>query len=257
MSGKVYLVGAGPGAADLLTVRALRLLQRADVVLHDALVTDEILALLRTGAEVVDIGKRRGQKLLTQDEINQLLIAYAETHATVVRLKGGDPAIFGRMGEEIAALSAAGVPFEIVPGITSALASAAGAGISLTDRRHASSVLFATAQLKSPHATDWKTLVASRATLAIYMPGEDYRALALHLHRAGLALDTPCVVVSHAQRAGEQKFWSNLRGLTEAATLPAPSLVIVGECAAALPRIESSLSGERVFPLIEEERVHE
>ena len=245
MTGKVYLVGAGPGAADLLTVRALRLLQSADVVLHDALVTDEILQFVRKGAEIIDIGKRRGQKLLTQDEINALLIAYAGTHSVVVRLKGGDPTIFGRVGEEIASLDAAAVPYEIVPGVTAALASAAAAGLSLTDRRYASSVVFATAHLKSDDTADWKKLVASGSTLAIYMPGQDYSLLASQLHEAGTAFDTPCAVVSAAQRPEQQIFWTNLRALSKSPALPAPSLVIVGECAAALERLQPLSAIER------------
>jgi uroporphyrin-III C-methyltransferase len=238
MIGKVYLVGAGPGDPDLLTVKAHRLLQNADVVLHDALVTDEILGLIRSGAQVIDIGKRRGQKLLTQDEINRLLIAYAGTHPIVVRLKGGDPTIFGRAGEEIAALYTAGIQFEIVPGITSALAGAAAAGISLTDRRFASSVVFATAHLKSEESADWKKLVASGSTLAIYMPGQDYQALAVQLHEAGIEFETPCVVVSSAYRPQQQILWTNLHALLRSPALPAPSLVIVGDCAAAIPLIQ-------------------
>ncbi len=127
--GKVFLAGAGPGDPELLTVKTLRLLKSADVVLHDALVSEAILDLIRPGAQVIDIGKRCGHKLLTQDEINSLLIHFASEAETVVRLKGGDPAIFGRLGEEIEALSEADIPFEIIPGITAALASAAAARI--------------------------------------------------------------------------------------------------------------------------------
>jgi siroheme synthase len=163
--GKVYLIGAGPGDPDLLTVKAARLLARATIVLHDSLVSREVLQLIPREAEIIDVGKRAGQKLLTQDEINQLLISYANqcsgrsldrsadkssdrspnahppskstSHNEVIRLKGGDPVVFGRAGEEIEALRRANVPFEIVPGITAALGAAASAGISLTDRRAA------------------------------------------------------------------------------------------------------------------------
>src|ERR1700736_3003143 len=135
IAGKVYLVGAGPGDPELLTLKAARLLGSANVVLHDSLVSREVLALISPNAEIVDVGKRAGRKLLTQDEINSLLISYAKTCATVVRLKGGDPSLFGRAGEELQALREAGVAFELVPGITAALAAAAAAGISLTDRR--------------------------------------------------------------------------------------------------------------------------
>jgi len=144
LMGRVYLIGAGPGDPELLTVKAARLLASADIVLYDSLVSQEILNLISASAQKIDVGKRAGPKLLTQGEINSLLISYAANQETVVRLKGGDPGIFGRAGEEIAALREASVPFEIVPGITAALGAAAAAGISLTDRRVASQVLFTT-----------------------------------------------------------------------------------------------------------------
>src|ERR1700743_1123974 len=142
--GNVYLIGAGPGDPELLTVKAARLLERATVVLHDSLVSREVLALIPGSAEIVDVGKRAGQKLLTQDEINSLLVSYANSHEVVIRLKGGDPTLFGRAGEEIEALREAQVPFEIVPGITAALGAAAAARISLTDRRAASQLVITT-----------------------------------------------------------------------------------------------------------------
>src|ERR1700681_3263284 len=138
--GKVYLVGAGPGDPELFTLRAARLLERATIVLHDSLVSREVLQRIAPKAEIIDVGKRCGQKLLSQEEINALLVSYAASHERVIRLKGGDPLIFGRAGEEIEALRQAGVDFEIVPGITAALGAAAEAGISLTDRRAASQV---------------------------------------------------------------------------------------------------------------------
>src|SRR5258708_12421839 len=144
MMGKVYLVGAGPGDPELLTVKAVRLLAGAEVVLHDALVSREVLAMISPAAELINVGKRAGHKLLTQDEINALLVSYGRTRGTVVRLKGGDPTIFGRAGEEIEALRKAGVAYEIVPGISAALGAAAAAGISLTDRRVASQILLTT-----------------------------------------------------------------------------------------------------------------
>src|SRR6266404_794516 len=142
--GKVYLVGAGPGDPELLTVKAARLLARAGIVFHDSLVSREILDLIARDAEVIDVGKRSGHKLLTQEEINSLLVSAAANHEVVIRLKGGDPLVFGRAGEEIEALRNAGVEFEIVPGITAALGAAAAAGISLTDRRVASQILLTT-----------------------------------------------------------------------------------------------------------------
>src|ERR1700730_16206196 len=142
--GKVSLIGGGPGDPELLTVKAARLLARATIVLHDSLVSREVLDLIPRTAQIIDVGKRCGQKLLTQDEINALLVSHAASHDTVIRLKGGDPLVFGRAGEEIEALRRAVVPFEIVPGITAAIGAAAAAGISLTDRRAASQVLLTT-----------------------------------------------------------------------------------------------------------------
>lgn len=229
--GKVYLVGAGPGDPELLTLRAARLLQESDVVLHDALVSAEILAMIGT-AKVIDIGKRCGTKLLTQQEINSLLVAYAAQYQIVVRLKGGDPSIFGRAGEEIEALIEADVAYQIVPGVTSASASAAAAGISLTDRRFAASVVIATAHRGvGAEAIAWDKLVASHSTLAIYMPGSDYKLLSKQLCQAGLDPQTSCAVISHAGRPTQQVQWSNLTSIQLLDPLPAPCLLIVGECA--------------------------
>ena len=239
--GKIFLVGAGPGDPDLLTLKAARLLEGADVVLHDALVSTAILRLIGPKAKVIDIGKRQGHKLLTQAEINSLLISFAKTAQTVVRLKGGDPSIFGRSGEEIEAMMEAGIPFEIVPGITSALASAAVAGISLTDRRFASSVLFVTAHRRQgADGLEWDKLVSSQSTLVIYMPGNDYHQLSHQLCAAGLDAKTACAVVSSAGRPAQQVLWTDLGSLVRQNPLPAPSLLIVGECASPLRRFWSS-----------------
>lgn len=244
--GKVYLVGAGPGDPELLTVRAVRLLQQADIVLHDALVSPEVLALIGS-AKVIDIGKRCGAKLLTQQEINSLLIAHALQHEVVVRLKGGDPTIFGRAGEEIEALAEAGIAYEIVPGITSALAAAAAAGISLTDRRFSASVVFATAHRgQDGEAVAWDRLVAAHSTLAIYMPGTDYRQLASQLCNAGLSLQTACAVISHAGRPTQQVRWCDLSSLERMDALAAPTLLIVGECARPTHNSDSSIQTESV-----------
>jgi uroporphyrin-III C-methyltransferase len=247
--GKVYLVGAGPGDPELLTMRAARLLREADIVLHDALVSTEVLACIGDRPKVIDIGKRCGTKLLTQEEINRLLIAYAALHKIVVRLKSGDPTIFGRAGEEIEALVQAGVPFEIVPGVTSAIAGAAAAGISLTNRRFANSVTFASAHRGNEQAVVWEKLVATNSTLAIYMPGNNYEALARRLCEAGLSPETPCAVISHAGRATQQVRSCNLASLASLEPLPAPSLLIVGECSRPLHlaehAIEHGLSPER------------
>jgi len=239
--GKVYLVGAGPGDPELLTLRAARLLHQAGIVLHDALVSTEILAMIGP-ARVIDIGKRCGTKLLTQDEINSLLIAYASEHEIVVRLKGGDPSIFGRAGEEVEALLQANIACEIVPGVTSAIAGAAAAGISLTDRRFAASVVFTTAHRgRGAEAVAWDKLVTSHSTLAIYMPGSDYKRLASQLCHAGLDAQTPCALISHAGRPSQQVRWSNLTSVQLLKPLPAPTLLIVGECARALHETEHTL----------------
>lgn len=230
--GKVYLIGAGPGDPDLLTVKAARLLSRANIVLHDALVSREVLQLIPSEAEIIDVGKRCGKKLLTQDEINALLVASAATHETVIRLKGGDPLVFGRAGEEIEALRDAGVAFEIVPGITAALGAAAAAGVSLTDRRAASQIVFATFS-RDPEsaAIDWSS-ITSTTTLALYMPGPDYSEVARRLLDAGLPSDLPCVIVSQATTPQQQVRWSSLARLSRQEKLPAPALLIIGRVAA-------------------------
>jgi uroporphyrin-III C-methyltransferase len=230
--GKVYLVGAGPGDAELLTVRAMRLLESAIVVLHDSLVSHGVLKLIRREAQIIDVGKRCGQKLLTQDEINSLLVSYSAGHEVVIRLKGGDPLIFGRAGEEIEALRNAGVDFEIVPGVTAALGAAAAAGISLTDRRAASQIVIATFS-RGSHATtvNWAGVTAD-TTLVLYMPGSDYAEVAQRLRDAGLADDFPCIIVSNATTPRQQIRRSNVAALALEQRLPAPVLLIVGRVAA-------------------------
>jgi uroporphyrin-III C-methyltransferase len=240
MSGKVYLIGAGPGDPELLTLKAARLLARANVVLYDALVSREVLALVSPSAEIIDVGKRAGRKLLTQDEINAVLATYAKARETVVRLKGGDPTIFGRAGEEIDFLRKAGIDYEIVPGITAALGAAAAAGISLTDRRFASQVLFSTFSrvpdgaaadhLAVTQEKDWGS-VTSTTTLVLYMPGADYAEVSERLRLAGLPADLPCVIVSNAARSKQQVRWSQLARLGSEEKLPAPALLIVGRVA--------------------------
>jgi uroporphyrin-III C-methyltransferase len=229
--GKVYLVGAGPGDPELLTIKAARLLARAGVVFHDSLVSREILRLVARDAEVIDVGKRCGHKLLTQEEINSLLVSAAAKHAVVIRLKGGDPLIFGRAGEEIESLRDAGVDFEIVPGITAALGAAAAAGISLTDRRAASQIVISTFSRGTEGASmDWGA-ITSTTTLALYMPGPDYAEVGHRLRDGGLPDDLPCVIVSNATGAEQQIRWTNIARLASEQKLPAPALMIVGRVA--------------------------
>jgi uroporphyrin-III C-methyltransferase len=229
--GRVYLIGAGPGDAELLTLKAARLLAEADVVLHDALVSREVLARISPRAVVIDVGKRCGRILLTQDEINALLVSYAASYDLVVRLKGGDPSLFGRAGEELEALRRAHVEFEIVPGVTAALAAAAAVGISLTDRRAASQVLFTTFSRKPDgNAIDWGCVTPS-TTLVIYMPGPDYAAVSQRLADAGLPADLPCALVSAASGVHQEVRWSSVAALAGEVNLPAPALMIVGRVA--------------------------
>jgi len=229
--GTVYLVGAGPGDPELLTVKATRLLAAADIVLHDSLVSADILAMISPRAEIIDVGKRAGRKLLTQDEINSLLVSYAESRTTVVRLKGGDPSMFGRAGEELEALRRANIPHQVVPGISAALGAAAATGISLTDRRVASQVLFSTFS-RSPERGNlkWSQLTAD-TTLVLYMPGSDYAEVAERLQNSGLPADLPCVIVSRATHAQQQVRWSTVGSLAVEEKLPAPALFIVGRVA--------------------------
>jgi uroporphyrin-III C-methyltransferase len=240
--GKVFLVGAGPGDPELLTIKAVRLLERATVVLHDSLVSREVLALIPASAQIVDVGKRAGQKLLTQDEINALLISYASSHEIVIRLKGGDPTLFGRAGEEIEALREAQVSFEIVPGITAALGAAASAKISLTDRRAASQLVITTysrgedAANSDPFAAtpslNWAA-ISSNTTLVLYMPGADYSEVSRRLLAAGQPEDLPCVIISNATRPNQQIRHTTVVALATMEKLPAPALLIVGRVTAA------------------------
>ena len=248
MNGKVFFVGAGPGSPDLLTVRAVRVLERADVVLHDDLVPQSIVDLARAGATVIHVGKRCGRHGTSQQAINQMMVDFARAGRAVVRLKSGDPAIFGRLGEEIDALRTAAIEFEVVPGVTAGLAAAAGIGISLTDRRYASSVIFTTASLAREDRQDFRALVASGTTVVIYMPGRDYAQLAAELRSAGAAGDLPCAVVSRAGTTEESVAIATVDSLGEI-TSEAPSLVIVGEVVAA-QRLSSTEPAARISNVI-------
>jgi uroporphyrin-III C-methyltransferase len=230
MKGKVYLVGAGPGDPELLTVKALRVLQTADAVLHDDLVAPEILKLIPAAAQVHNVGKRCGKKKILQEEINYLMVALAETGLRVVRLKSGDPLIFGRAGEEIESLRHANIAFEIVPGVSSAMGAAAAAQIPLTHRRASSALVFLTAhQAPGSETANWSKLAGSGATLVIYMPGQDYSDVATKLNTAGLAGDTPCAVISRATTPQQRTHRAMLAELSRSPKLAAPTLLVVGE----------------------------
>jgi uroporphyrin-III C-methyltransferase len=230
--GKVFLVGAGPGDPDLLTIKAHRLLQEADVILHDDLVSHAVLNLAGPRAIVVNVGKRCGVKKITQAEINMLMVDSAREGKQVLRLKSGDPGIFGRLNEELDALIAAKVAFEIVPGITTANAAAATLGVSLTDRDKSSRVVFISghqAGSKGPaNQPDWPSLAQKNATIVVYMPGSGLRQLSSKLIAAGLASDTPAVLVARASTAQQQEFWTTVGGLRDLDSSASPSILIIG-----------------------------
>jgi len=229
-AGKVYLVGAGPGDPELLTVRAVRLLETADVVFHDDLVPDEVLALAHKHALVTSVGKRCGRPRITQQGIHSLMIEAARAGQSVVRLKSGDPLVFGRAGEEIAALRAAAVDFEVVPGVTAAFAAGASLALPLTDRKSASKLILCTghhATGKDP-APVWSGPLPEDATLVIYMPGRDTMRLARELAEAGVAADVPCAAVSQAATPRQTHAACRLDGFGELECGPAPLLVLVG-----------------------------
>lgn len=230
MSGKVYLVGAGPGDPELLTVKALKALKMADVVLHDDLIGPDILAFIPSTAKVRNVGKRCGWKSISQEEINALLVQFASLGLQVVRLKSGDPLIFGRAGEEIEALREAKIDFEVVPGVTAALGAAAVSNIPLTHRQISSALIFLTGH--HSNGTDlgkWPVQLPSDATLVIYMPGYQYESTAHRLIEAGLGPTTPCAIISEATSREQQIYRTTLQDLPIAPRLPAPTLLVVGE----------------------------
>ena len=236
--GQVALVGAGPGDPGLLTLRALRLLNDADVVLHDRLVDPGVLALARRDAEFVDVGKQAGARSTPQARIHALMIDHARAGRRVVRLKGGDPFVFGRGGEELQALRAAGVPFEVVPGITAALACAAYAGIPLTHRKYGQSLHLATAHRAAggdDGEPDWGALANARQTLVFYMGVSGLARIRNRLVAHGRAADTPFAIVEHGSRPQQRVIVGPLGDLPELAThhaVQSPALLIVGEVAA-------------------------
>jgi len=223
----VYLVGAGPGDPELLTVKAVRLIESADVILHDDLVSAAVLQL-GAQAEQINVGKRCGAKSITQEEIHAQMVRHARQGKSVVRLKSGDPMLFGRGAEEMAALTAAEIPFEVVPGISAAFAAAAATGISLTDRHGASSVILTTGH----HAPDrvqqqeW-----ADATRVVYMPGRDGQHLAAELMASGMPADLPCVLVARASQPDQQVIRTTLGEMGAVEGLAAPSLLVVGKTA--------------------------
>ena len=254
MPGKVYLVGAGPGDPELLTRKAWRVLQSADIILHDDLVSQEILRVLPITAQIVNVGKRCGAKGISQAEINRQMVERAREGKIVARLKSGDPLLFGRAGEEMEALRRANVEFDVIPGVTAALGAAAAAQISLTDRRHASRVVFVTA-----HRSDGLRLRSNslgladercepdNSTYVIYMPGFSYGELSAELQAEGFPGDIPCAVISRATTKDETIYRTTVGKLEQCPVAAAPALVIVGTVVADSTNEETSkgqLSGE-------------
>jgi len=225
--GGVYLIGAGPGDPELLTVKALRLIESAHVILHDDLVTSAILDLAPPHAVVMNVGKRCGVKTITQEEINAMMVEHARGGRSVVRLKSGDPMLFGRAAEEIAALKEAGVAYEVVPGVSAAFGAASSIGCSLTDRDWASHVIFSTGHHAQSHNRA-KLPAIEDATRVIYMPGRDLSLLAEEWKAEGLPADLPCVLVSRAAQPDEAVFATTLGELHAAPAAAAPSLLIAG-----------------------------
>ena len=229
---KVFLVGAGPGDPDLLTVKAHALIRAAEVILHDDLVSTPILALANPHAMVINVGKRCGTKNITQSEINRLMIHSARRGLSVIRLKSGDPGLFGRLAEERDALESAGVPYEIVPGVTAALSAAASLGVSLTDRRTSSRLVVVSAhrahENENEEPTDWRSLATNNSTLVIYMPGRNLAALRQELLDAGLDAETPVAIVSAASTPEQREHCTTLTQLDTAPSMPAPSILLIG-----------------------------
>ncbi|MCD8513584.1 MAG: siroheme synthase CysG [Nitrincola sp.] len=241
-TGEVYLVGAGPGDPDLLTFKALRLMQQADVVLYDRLVSDEILELCRRDADMIYVGKKRDNHAVPQHDINQLLIEHAKAGRRVVRLKGGDPFIFGRGGEELEQLKAAGIPFQVVPGVTAASACSTYGGIPLTHRNYAQSVKFVTGQLKN-RTTDlnFSEMISPNQTIVFYMGLHTLELLVQGLLDHGKPADTLIAIVSQGTSAQQRVIKGTLRNIVELqqhAQLEAPAIIIVGEVVA----LQSQLS---------------
>jgi len=233
--GTVFLVGAGPGDPDLLTLRAARLVMNAKLIVHDGLVEPAILAMAQPGARLVSVAKSRSRHTLAQEGINELLVREALAGTDVVRLKGGDPFVFGRGGEEAEACRAAGVPVEVVPGISAALGAAAAARIPLTHREAASVVSFVAGQCKGLTEQDWSGLAGKGRTLVIYMGVVTAEAIADKLIADGLAPDMPVAVIENATRPEMRVLRGSvaaLAALVAANRVKSPALIVIGEVAA-------------------------
>jgi len=249
--GEVWLVGAGPGDPDLLTLRAATALRQADLVLHDALPGREVLRLVRPGASIVAVGKRKAVQATPQATIIARMVAGARAGQRVVRLKGGDPFLFGRGGEEAIALAAAGIPWRIVPGVTAGTAAPAAAGIPVTHRGVASAVTFVTGHDEAgrlPGSVDWEALARSGATLVAFMALTALDEIAVRLLAAGMPGSTPVAIVSHASMATETTLATTLGACTLAARragVPTPALVVIGQVAAGVAVLGAAAAASR------------
>ncbi len=252
--GHVHLVGAGPGDPDLLTLKALRVLQAADVVVHDHLVAEGILALIPPTTRRVFVGKKGGAFCCPQHRIEETLVELARQGLNVVRLKGGDPFIFGRGGEELEALAAAGIPCSVVPGVTSAFGAAADSGIPLTHRRLASGVVFLTGHEepgKPESAVPWEDYARLGATLCIYMGMKNLESITRRLLAGGLAAETPAAVVQAATTPGQRRWTSSLGRIAREAEeggFTAPAIVIVGEVVGLAEVLQQRAAAEFALP---------
>src|SRR5262249_52075504 len=221
-----------------LIVQAAQILKTVEVVLHDHLVPQEILDLIFAWTQVRNVGKRCGQAGISQDQIHALLIAAAREGKQVVRLKGGDPLLFGRVGEEMEELARAGIEFEVIPGVTSAMGAAAAARIPLTDRRYASKVVFLSHHTAGNVSPEWDDALFQDATYAVYVPGKNYGEIATKLMEGRIDRGTPVVIVANATQAKQQIHRTTLGGLALEERLPAPSLLIIGAVTRPLPAVE-------------------
>ena len=232
---KVFLIGAGPGAADLLTVRAARAIAAADVMLADALVSEDVLSLAKPGARVLRTGKRAGLKSAAQDFINRLLARYARRGLVVARIKGGDPFVFGRGGEEVDYLRLLGIDVEVIHGLTAGIAVAGAAGIPVTHRRHCVGVTLVTGHTEDGREPDWSALAHSGTTLVIYMGLAALPRIAEQLVAAGLPASTPAAVIAHGTLPTQRQVVGHLVDIAQRARdarLPAPALIVIGDVAA-------------------------
>ncbi|EHU5128284.1 uroporphyrinogen-III C-methyltransferase [Vibrio vulnificus] len=246
--GEVALVGAGPGDPELLTLKALNYLQQAEVVLYDYLVSDEIMALVANDAILVCVGKRAGHHSVPQEKTNQLLVDFAKQGYKIVRIKGGDPFVFGRGGEELEVLADAGITFQVVPGITAAAGATAYAGIPLTHRDYAQSAMFITGHLKAESdQLDWSTLARGQQTLVIYMGLMKSNYIQEQLIKHGRRAQTPIAIIERGTQLSQKVFKGQLSELSDLAKkAEAPALIVIGEVVQLSQKLDWFLSGTRI-----------